>query len=783
MSAGKGEGRKGKGKYPTSVSAGAALDIALGYIKRKWAPLPIEYRTKKCTLDGWPQLRITEATAAKYFNGKQQNIGVITGKASNELVDIDLDHDLARHMAPHFLPPTDAIFGRKTSPDSHWLYHVSDGAGLREPLEDAEGMIVEYRGDDVQTVFPGSTHKDTGEAINWSKSGEPAVVDRAKLLRAVRGLAAATLIAKHWHGHRDDLCSAVVGSMLMSGAPVEAVEQFITAICTATNDEEMYKLRLPQVKRFAKILANGDSEKKVRGWTKLKEYISPQTVAKVQEWLGLACEVEEPWGTPHDFLHERTAIAFTAEDVPACIGDYAVRWAAAAGFDPTGVMASCVVTTAAALHDSIRLSVQPGTSWYESARVWATEIAPPGFSKTPMIRAGVAPLQKLHRELVDEYAANELQRESEDGKDEDEREPLPALFTNDCTIEKLSEVLADNEGGILFLAEELDSWLGSHDAYRSGGGARDRGEWLTLFDGGPHQVDRVKRGSYFVANWGVSLLSATTPAALQKLIHKLPNDGLLQRILPFMIAHPSAPDTSVIVREAADRYETVVRSIHQFTVYNGSLPTESGDACEVILAADARATLEAEIARYRELAPACAVISEGLAGHVAKYGTVLARLVLTFHGVECAAQEKPGHPVTVPVQLATVKLAARFLRKVFMHARAFYGMLSGADAALDVARRVGVALVADGLSKVSRSELVQRYKIFRDADDDKRREAMQLLVDFAWCRVVPGKYQMGYPTNWDINPAIHERFRSDGEAWLRRRALVKEAILANTGGT
>ena len=485
----------------------------------------------------------------------------------------------------------------------------------------------------------------------------------------------------------------------------------------------------------------------------------------------------EPWSTPHDFLHERTAIAFTAEDVPTCIGDYAARWAAAAGFDPTGVIASCVVTTAAALHDSIRLSVQPATNWLESARLWVAIIGQPGLAKTPMIRAGDAPLIELHREKVAAFSsAADLEKQHQADKkrkgEEAERPPLPALFTNDCTIEKLSEVLADNPGGVLYITEELDSWLGSHDAYRSGGGSRDRGEWLTLYDGGPHQVDRVKRGSFFVANWGVSFISATTPAALQKLVHKLPNDGLLQRILPFMIAHPGAPDPTVPVREAADLYDKIVRRVNEYAA-NGLLVT---------LDVDARALFETENIRYRELAPACAVISEGLAGHVAKYGTVLARLVVTFHSVQCAMAEGRVHPASLPVSLITVELAARFLRKVFRHARAFYGMLSGTDGILDIARRVGTALVADGLMKVGRRDLVQKYQIFRDADDEKRRDAMQLLVDFGWCRALPGKYQMGYPTNWEINPAVHERFCADGEAWLRRRALVKEAILGQEGG-
>ncbi len=113
--------------------------------------------------------------------------------------------------------------------------------------------------------------------------------------------------------------------------------------------------------------------------------------------------------------------------------------------------------------------------------------------------------------------------------------PHRALFTSDCTIDKLSELLADNPRGILYCVDEFDSWLGQHDAFSRDGGSRNRGEWMRLYDGGPHQVDRVKRGSFFVKNWGASVLTATTPAALTRLAQKLSADGLFQRFMVFAI--------------------------------------------------------------------------------------------------------------------------------------------------------------------------------------------------------------------------------------------------------
>jgi hypothetical protein len=71
-------------------------------------------------------------------------------------------------------------------------------------------------------------------------------------------------------------------------------------------------------------------------------------------------------------------------------------------------------------------------------------VAGPAAGKTPGMRAMVKPVMDLHRALVDEWSAKNAQLAPE------EREPLPALFTNDCTVEKLSDVLRDNPRGLRY---------------------------------------------------------------------------------------------------------------------------------------------------------------------------------------------------------------------------------------------------------------------------------------------------------------------------------------------
>ena len=760
------------------------LDIALGYIERGWSPIPVPFKTKggPDMPPEWPKLRITKATVRAHFNGKRQNVGVLTGEASDNLVDIDLDHPMALILAPFFLPPTDAVFGRKSKPKSHWLYVVHNPGELMKfedpsPPTGEGAMLVEFRATGTQTVFPGSVHP-TGEAIRWDSDGKPALAVRNALQTKVECLAAATLIARRWtKGKRDDLCAAVIGVMLRGGFEVDKVKHFVDAICAAAGDEESAKLRLPKVASFDKKLKRDDA--KVPGRPKLTKLVGADVTNKFCKWLGInsaesdfadaPVEVGE-WRQPHDFIHDRPVPSFNAADAPACVGDYATRWGQSAGFDSTGVIASCIVTAAASLHDAIRLSVQPATGWYESARLWSVIIGAPGMAKTPATRAGSKPLMDIHEALVKDYA-NEVMLAEMDQEPGDKKKGavvlplLPALYTNDCTIEKLSEILAANPGGILYSVDEFDSWLGSHDAYRSGG-SKDRGEWLSLFDGGSHQTDRIIRGSLFVKNWGVSLLSATTPTALARLFKKLQPDGLLQRVIPFMIGMPTAPDPSVDVKPAYDRYCRVIQAIHGF---------DGSQVSDVVLSPAARKVFDAEVAYFRELAPQCGQISEGLAGNIAKYGSILSRIVLTFHAIECA-DVGLAHPVELQVEVETVELARRFMRKAFQHARTFYGQLSGRNASLDIARRVGVALVADNEQQIVRRDLIQRYESFREATEDVRQEAMQMLVDFDWCRVVKGRYDKGYPTQWDVNPAIHERFSQDGEEWLRRRELVRGIV-------
>ena len=184
------------------------------YSRRGWSPIPVLHRSKRPFNEDWPSLRIAEEAVATHFT-ENQNVGVLLGEPSGWLVDVDLDCDEAVELAPEFLPPTGAIFGRPSRTRSHWLYTSPGLASRSYPAPNAAGqseMVVEIRSTGLQTVFPPSTHP-TEEAIRFSAGGdgEPAHVERDELRWAVERLACAALLLRNGLSPTD-ACAAARGN-------------------------------------------------------------------------------------------------------------------------------------------------------------------------------------------------------------------------------------------------------------------------------------------------------------------------------------------------------------------------------------------------------------------------------------------------------------------------------------------------------------------------------------------------------------------------------------------
>jgi hypothetical protein len=266
----------------------SAQDAAKAYFELGLRIVPIPKGEKAPRLKDWPNLRIPKDDIGSRF-GADSNIGVLLGEPSGHLVDVDLDCREAVALAPRLLPPTSAIFGRRSKRDSHWLY-VLDQAPVKTIAlaDDKSGTLVELRSTGGQTVFPPSQHP-SGESIFWSQSAGPAVVNVGVLERSVRALAAASLLARHWPSDgRHALSMPVGGALARAGYHAAEIDTIIRAVCGYANDSDVED-RVRTAKDAAERLAE---DRTAYGLSRLGEIMGEAVAKALASILALPKEKE-----------------------------------------------------------------------------------------------------------------------------------------------------------------------------------------------------------------------------------------------------------------------------------------------------------------------------------------------------------------------------------------------------------------------------------------------------------------------------------------------------------
>lgn len=303
------------------------LEVALFWIKKGRAPIPVPYQQKTPLLSDWQHLQLTEETAPHYFNGEPQNIGLLLGDPSKGLVDIDLDCPEAVAIAPWFFPAT-ATFGRPSAPESHLLFVCP---GLRTQKYQADIMLLEIRSTGCQTVMPGSVHP-SGEPIAFV-TGKTKLrrIDADNLLEAAGKTAAAALLAQQWknkQGSRHDCTLALAGALCHSGWESTAVTEFVQAITSAAGDDEAVD-RLAAVQSTAEKYAAGEA---VSGWPTLAELFDDKTIKRLRKWLRITNDALTRPPTPSKIKQESTELFPAMEPWPESVSGQTVLEEAAAFF-------------------------------------------------------------------------------------------------------------------------------------------------------------------------------------------------------------------------------------------------------------------------------------------------------------------------------------------------------------------------------------------------------------------------------------------------------------------
>jgi putative DNA primase/helicase len=292
------------------VNKMTAREAAEEYIRCGGKPVPIPWKEKGPLTRDWQLTEITQANLNEHFPSPS-NIGVQFGPVSNGLVDVDCDCDEARALAPVFLPDTGAVFGRRSAPQSHWLYYsdlweTTPSAVI--PYDDPTGAssssahgvrLLELRvgrldhdrdGREVVkgalSMCPPSKHP-SGERVLWDedRDGEPTRIAGAKLKRAADEHAVATLLARRYPpiGKRHEAALVLGGVLARAGFDAEEIAIIVEEIAKVAGDEEAEE-RAQSAASAVELRERGEP---LPGLPRLREVWGEQVADTFAKWLGL----------------------------------------------------------------------------------------------------------------------------------------------------------------------------------------------------------------------------------------------------------------------------------------------------------------------------------------------------------------------------------------------------------------------------------------------------------------------------------------------------------------
>lgn len=489
------------------------------------------------------------------------------------------------------------------------------------------------------------------------------------------------------------------------------------------------------------------------------------------------------FGAPIDIFNSALPPQVPLRVLPDPIAAYAKDQAGLLGGDHSILGMTALVASAALIDDGIK--IQPkrmDPTWTESARLWVAVVGDPSTKKSPSISKAVLHVKRIEARLSDvnaaaysdwkyrheQWKAAKKGREGQDVPPEPEQPPIERLLVEDTTVEALSEVLKDNPRGVLCLQDELTGWFASMDAYKGGGGKganKDRAHWLEIFNGGRKSIDRVTRGSVVVSNWSACMIGGIQPEMMRRIANGMGNDGLLQRFM--VVVARSA-------RKGEDRHPDH-RSMERFSALFDQLEALSPSEQPV------RMTEEAHQVRERIEAFAEKMIRAFDHPHMqawlGKWEGLFARLVLTYHVIECAEENVYPNATLVRGEVAA-KVEGLMCGVLLHHAIYFYNEIVDAHDRYTNMRQLARLILSRGMHLVTKRDLAQYWRASRKLQQWEVKGVIDSLCSMDW--LYPDEMSIdatdGRPRAWFVNPAVHEVFAQHAQSERARREEVVEAM-------
>jgi hypothetical protein len=265
------------------------LEAALETLGLNIYPVPILPGTKRPPMAGWQNLRLTADDLEKHF-GNGNGLGWLLGIEPRPIADVDADSKEALSLLPLIAgPKTDRVFGREGNPSSHHLFEVCgefDSAQFKDPvlvkLKHSKPMIIELRGRGGQTVMPPTVH-ESGEPIEWVRSGDFGKATFSELRCWVAKIAAAALLVRYWpSGHEARL--ALAGMLARAEWNEDDAVEFVSAILGVAQPHHDRELKHDVQNCYKRVR----QDKKSFGRSKFEELLGENgglIVGTAADWL------------------------------------------------------------------------------------------------------------------------------------------------------------------------------------------------------------------------------------------------------------------------------------------------------------------------------------------------------------------------------------------------------------------------------------------------------------------------------------------------------------------
>jgi hypothetical protein len=494
---------------------------------------------------------------------------------------------------------------------------------------------------------------------------------------------------------------------------------------------------------------------------------------------------------PFDLWHSLPPVpALPRGLLPATIEEFA--FAKPTVFGPAALSAAALATCAIATTDNVRVEIN--ATWHESFRLWVALYGPSSANKSPTLTLATRPVKAEQARRVEAYqlALDVWERREKAAKkahsEFDEHKPMCGrLYSTNATIEALSEVHRGTDHGIGLIHDELSSLIAAMDGSYKDKSANERGNWLALYDGGPHAIDRVLRGQVFVKNHSATVIGGITTDKLRTMVVKMVADGLMSR-MSFVCVPMTAPsdDLDPVPHDVYSAFEALVLRLVNSRPPNCVAVPLTAEARKVLGGAKMR--WQAEQQRQSEPLPR-------FAERLGKMPGVAARLALGFALIEAA--EGPGNSfrqVDPPRQITEdqMRRAVGYADHLLAHDLALYATAAGFEIypPMMLAKKVGSWLLRHAIAQFLISEVTRGVLEWREFGGYQQFAALELLESLGWLTSITPDSGPAFRgrsfvrgARWVVNPRVHAvyatRAATERAAALDAKARLEAATEGN----